>query len=50
MKAGYDVRLASGVTCAGADEPIIARYVRSLGLSGLSTDDASWPVHDPEPT
>jgi hypothetical protein len=31
-----------------SDEPIIARYVRSLGWSGLSTD-ASWAVHDPLP-
>ena len=33
-----------------SDEPIIARYVRSLGWSGLSTDDASWAVHDPTET
>ena len=33
-----------------SDEPIIARYVRSLGWSGLSTDDASLAVHDPEQT
>jgi hypothetical protein len=33
-----------------SDEPIIARYVRSLGWSGLSTDDASWAVHDCQST
>ena len=33
-----------------SDEPIIAGYVRSLGWCGLSTDDASWAVHDPKRT
>jgi hypothetical protein len=32
-----------------SDEPIIAGYVRSLGWCGLSTDDASWAVHDSLP-